>query len=288
MLEIKIKFKPDGTYDNLTYPNIVQGDNDTVKLTVSFLQAEATGTSLPVYYDLSKFVVTVVAERPDGVVSPQLIMMSDFLDTKIATLYITNWITQVSGNVKVTVSIKQEQDDGTFLIKNSGIFYLPIQAAVISADQAITNAQLDSFENEILNLRNQIKSGSSVLTLEDVGYAEVTTDFVPEDFINYCTNFPNGTRIVVNNVQLEAYPKLYNFAVTELNFTGTDDSYILEIYNIDNKPLYVVRFKKNNTGYKYEYYQDGKWSLVYPNDEVVVSSTEPANKKALWLETGEH
>lgn len=288
MLEIKIKFKPDGTYDNLTYPNIVQGDNDTVKLTVSFLQAEATGTSLPVYYDLSKFVVTVVAERPDGVVSPQLIMMSDFLDTKIATLYITNWITQVSGNVKVTVSIKQEQDDGTFLIKNSGIFYLPIQAAVISADQAITNAQLDSFENEILNLRNQVKSGSSVLTLEDVGYAEVTTDFVPEDFINYCTNFPNGTRIVVNNVQLEAYPKLYNFAVTELNFTGTDDSYILEIYNIDNKPLYVVRFKKNNTGYKYEYYQDGKWSLVYPNDEVVVSSTEPANKKALWLETGEH
>ena len=141
MLVAKAIFKEDGTLIESQIPNIVVGDNNAVKLNVSFYEDYDNSKLL----DLSNYVVEAIFERPDGKVSPALLLSIDIEDEHIKYLKFGGWLTEIAGISKITVRIKQ---NGT--IKATGFLPLTIQDANVPTDNVITEPQYDALTAAIM------------------------------------------------------------------------------------------------------------------------------------------
>lgn len=128
-----------------------QGDNLTTYLNVQFLDDSLNPIVLSASYT-----VEVVVERPDGQISPALLMSKvadDNSSMTIGRLTITNWITEVAGKLKFNVRLK-ETVGGVIQTKVTGICYRVVGEAIDPADQTITDVQyqalLDAISDPLL------------------------------------------------------------------------------------------------------------------------------------------
>lgn len=140
MLVASCLFKEDGTLLESQIPNIVLGDKESVKLEVSFYEDYDNLKLL----DLSNYVVEAIFERPDGKVSPALLLGIDLNNFNKKYLVFGGWLTEVAGISKITVRIKQS---GT--VKATGFLTFTIQDGNVPADVAITEPQFEALENAI-------------------------------------------------------------------------------------------------------------------------------------------
>lgn len=140
MLIASCLFKEDGTLLESQIPNIVLGDKESVKLEVSFYEDYDNLKLL----DLSNYVVEAIFERPDGKVSPALLLGIDLNNFNKKYLIFGGWLTEVAGISKITVRIKQS---GT--VKATGFLTFTIQDGNVPADVVITEPQFEALENAI-------------------------------------------------------------------------------------------------------------------------------------------
>lgn len=140
MLVASCLFKEDGTLLESKIPNIVVGDKESVKLEVSFYEDYDNLKLL----DLSNYVVEAIFERPDGKVSPALLLGIDLNNFNKKYLIFGGWLTEVAGISKITVRIKQS---GT--VKATGFLTFTIQDGNVPADVVITEPQFEALENAI-------------------------------------------------------------------------------------------------------------------------------------------
>lgn len=140
MLVASCLFKEDGTLLESQIPNIVLGDKESVKLEVSFYEDYDNLKFL----DLSNYVVEAIFERPDGKVSPALLLGIDLNNFNKKYLIFGGWLTEVAGISKITVRIKQS---GT--VKATGFLTFTIQDGNVPADVVITEPQFEALENAI-------------------------------------------------------------------------------------------------------------------------------------------
>ena len=138
MLVASALFKEDGTLLESQIPNIVVGDKDAVKLEVSFYKDYDNLQLL----NLTQFVVEAVFERPDGQVSPALLLGIDVENNSKKYLLFGGWLTEVAGVSKITVRLKK---DGT--VKATGLLNLTIHDGNVPADVVITEPQFESLQN---------------------------------------------------------------------------------------------------------------------------------------------
>lgn len=140
MLVASCLFKEDGTLLESQIPNIVVGDKESVKLEVSFYEDYDNLELL----DLSNYIVEAIYERPDGNVSPALLLGIDVESNNKKYLIFGGWLTEVAGISKITVRLKK---DGT--VKATGFITFTIQDGNVPTDVVITEPQFESLENAI-------------------------------------------------------------------------------------------------------------------------------------------
>lgn len=140
MLEGFIIFNLSGSVKNSSIPDLVVGDNNSVKLKVKWLDHE----TIPNYKDLTDYVVEGVYTRPDGKVSPALTFSIDPEDNKSKYLVFGSWLTEIAGIAKLTVRFKQDDE-----IKATGQISLVIQDGSTPADVVITEPQHESLQEAI-------------------------------------------------------------------------------------------------------------------------------------------
>ena len=140
MLVASCLFKEDGTLLESKIPNIVVGDKESVKLEVSFYEDYDNLKIL----DLSNYVVEAIFERPDGKVSPALLLGIDLNNFNKKYLIFGGWLTEVAGISKITVRIKKS---GT--VKATGFLTFTIHDGNVPADVVITEPQFEALENAI-------------------------------------------------------------------------------------------------------------------------------------------
>lgn len=162
MLVASCLFKEDGTLLESKIPNIVVGDKESVKLEVSFYEDYDNLKLL----DLSNYVVEAIFERPDGKVSPALLLGIDLNNFNKKYLIFGGWLTEVAGISKITVRIKKS---GT--VKATGFLTFTIQDGNVPADVVITEPQFEALENAI-----QAEEAARILAVQNEATARNNAD----------------------------------------------------------------------------------------------------------------
>lgn len=136
-----------------------QGDNLTIFLEAQFLDDNEE----PIVFSPNQ-ILEVVVERPDGQISPAL-LMSKINDNQenltIGKLTIDNWITEVAGKIKFNVRLKENIND-TITTKVTGICYRIIGQAIDPADQTITDAEYNALMTAV-NSKEDVANKSGTL-----------------------------------------------------------------------------------------------------------------------------
>ena len=140
MLIGKAIFKEDGTLIESELPNIVVGDKDSVRLNVSFFEDYENSKLL----DLSTYVVEAVFERPDGIISPALLLSIDINTENIKYLVFGNWLTEIAGIAQVTIRLKENDT-----VKSTGFLNITIKDGNTPSDVVITEPQYDALSEAI-------------------------------------------------------------------------------------------------------------------------------------------
>lgn len=136
-----------------------QGDNLTIFLEAQFLDDNEE----PIVFSANQ-ILEVVVERPDGQISPALLMSKvndDQENLTIGKLTINNWITEVAGKIKFNVRLKENIND-TITTKVTGICYRIIGQAIDPADQTITDAQYNALM-DAFNSKEDVANKSGTL-----------------------------------------------------------------------------------------------------------------------------
>lgn len=136
-----------------------QGDNLTIFLEAQFLDDNEE----PIVFSANQ-ILEVVVERPDGQISPALLMSKvndDQEKLTIGKLTIDNWITEVSGKIKFNVRLKENIND-TITTKVTGICYRIIGQAIDPADQTITDAEYNALMTAV-NSKEDVANKSGTL-----------------------------------------------------------------------------------------------------------------------------
>lgn len=136
-----------------------QGDNLTIFLEAQFLDDNEE----PIVFSPNQ-ILEVVVERPDGQISPALLMSKvndDQENLTIGKLTINNWITEVAGKIKFNVRLKENIND-TITTKVTGICYRIIGQAIDPADQTITDAEYNALMNAF-NSKEDVANKSGTL-----------------------------------------------------------------------------------------------------------------------------
>ena len=162
MLVASCLFKEDGTLLESKIPNIVVGDKESVKLEVSFYEDYDNLKLL----DLSNYVVEAIFERPDGKVSPALLLGIDLNNFNKKYLIFGGWLTEVAGISKITVRIKKS---GT--VKATGFLTFTIHDGNAPADVVITEPQFEALENAI-----QAEEAARILAVQNEATARNNAD----------------------------------------------------------------------------------------------------------------
>lgn len=140
MLEGLIVFNLSGSIKNSSIPNLVVGDKNSVKLKVKWLAHE----TIPVFTDLTNYVVEGVYTRPDGKVSPALTFSIDSESDETKYLIFGSWLTEIAGIAKLTVRFKQNDE-----IKATGQISLVIQDGETPKDVVISEPQHEALQESI-------------------------------------------------------------------------------------------------------------------------------------------
>ena len=136
-----------------------QGDNLTIFLEAQFLDDNEE----PIVFSTNQM-LEVVVERPDGQISPALLMSKvndDQENLTIGKLTIDNWITEVAGKIKFNVRLKENIND-TITTKVTGICYRIIGQAIDPADQTITDAEYNALMTAV-NSKEDVANKSGTL-----------------------------------------------------------------------------------------------------------------------------
>ena len=136
-----------------------QGDNLTIFLEAQFLDDNEE----PIVFSPNQ-ILEVVVERPDGQISPALLMSKvndDQEKLTIGKLTIDNWITEVAGKIKFNVRLKENIND-TITTKVTGICYRIIGQAIDPADQTITDAEYNALMTAV-NSKEDVANKSGTL-----------------------------------------------------------------------------------------------------------------------------
>ena len=136
-----------------------QGDNLTIFLEAQFLDDNEE----PIVFSANQ-ILEVVVERPDGQISPALLMSKvndDQENLTIGKLTIDNWITEVAGKIKFNVRLKENIND-IITTKVTGICYRIIGQAIDPADQTITDAEYNALMTAV-NSKEDVANKSGTL-----------------------------------------------------------------------------------------------------------------------------
>lgn len=201
-----------------------QGDNNTDELIVEFYN-NGIGVSID-----DKFVSCIV-KRPDGVVSPKLLMANY---TTYAKLLINNWITEVPGNVQFVIQLKEEDK-----ITTTGIFYRVIGQGIPPADQTITDAEYEALLNAIQDKRTEVDDAMSNISTNPVQNKVVKNYIDEKSYISQTIRegqYEDYYQILIN--ETNGKPQ-YRY-VTQPSNTETIKNIATEdfVINTVKKPLY--------------------------------------------------
>ena len=155
-----------------------QGDNNSTYLNVQFYDEN----NYPIVFT-SANIIDVVVERPDGQVSPALLMskVNDlYSQLTVARLTITNWITEVAGKLKFNVRLKEVDQNETVSLKVTGICYRVIGQAIDPADQTITDAE---YEALIAALASKEDVANKSTTMDQYSNTKYPTTKLMYDYI---------------------------------------------------------------------------------------------------------
>ena len=99
---------------------------------------------LPVFANLTNYVVEGVYTRPDGKVSPALTFSIDNENDETKYLIFGSWLTEIAGIATLTVRFKQNDE-----IKATGQISLVIQDGSTPADVVISEPQHEALQESI-------------------------------------------------------------------------------------------------------------------------------------------
>ena len=186
-----------------------QGDNNSTYLNVQFYDENND----PIVFTTAN-IIDVVVERPDGQVSPALLMSKvndDDSHLTVARLTITNWITEVAGKLKFNVRLKEMEQDETVSLKVTGICYRVIGQAIDPADQTITDAEYAALlaglasKEDVANKSTTMDQNSNTkypTTKLMYDYIKQRIIYVDDAFANMAAleaEFANGTGGIFDN-----------------------------------------------------------------------------------------
>ena len=138
MLEWKVTFDLAGHPIIVDLPNLVQGDDQSTKLIVSLQNNEGN------LIDLTDYIITCIFKRQDESLSPSLLMGLDLETPTQAVLIISNWVTEIEGELLVTIQFKQNN-----IIKATGLVDAIVHYGNVPADPTINNTQLRALYDAI-------------------------------------------------------------------------------------------------------------------------------------------
>lgn len=170
-----------------------QGDNLTIFLEAQFLD----DNDQPTIFTNNQY-LEVVVERPDGQVSPAL-LMNKVNDSNnhltIGKLTITNWITEVAGKIKFNVRLKETDLNDYVTTKVTGICYRVIGQAIDPADQTITDAEYQALMDAFASKEDVANKATTIVGNEYSNTKYPTTrlvyDYIRERIILVDSAFTN-------------------------------------------------------------------------------------------------
>ena len=134
--------------------SIVVGDDGGKEFQFYF----GTGTELSDYVnDVTipvNFLGRAVIERPDGEVTNELYLTPQ---SGYFKLIITDWISQVEGNLEITTRLKVSDGDGGYVVYPFTVATIPVEAGVAPGDDTIEDAQYQA----LLDAVNAIPTGTT-------------------------------------------------------------------------------------------------------------------------------
>ena len=165
MLKWKVYFDEAGVLHEMESPNLVQGDDKTTLLTVLF--KDASGTFVD--FDTNNYVVECMFKRNDGEISPTLIMNTNATE---ANLILSNWITAVVGDLKVTIWVRECNVDSATTgeyagTKATGSITVTVHEGIIPANTTISNAEKEAIAAKFKDIDDE-------LTYNNVGLLDVS------------------------------------------------------------------------------------------------------------------
>ena len=228
-----------------------QGDNLTIFLEAQFLDDNEE----PIVFSPNQ-ILEVVVERPDGQISPAL-LMSKINDNQenltIGKLTIDNWITEVAGKIKFNVRLKENIND-TITTKVTGICYRIIGQAIDPADQTITDAEYNALMTAV-NSKEDVANKSG--TLAPYSTTKYPTHKLMHDYIR--------ERIILVDIAYESMKLLE----TDIN-RGLRSTFAY-------KGLYSVKVAGNISAYDrvlvlvdYEYVDYGYHATIFNGSDIRV------------------
>lgn len=238
MLESLAIFLQDGTLFQTNAPTLIQGDNKSVKLFVTFWESAATRKAL----NLINYIVEAVVERPDGSVSPALTLSID-KDPTQRYLVINNWITEFAGTIKFTIRLKQGET-----IKATGFLNWQVGGGNVPADTVITEPQHEA-------LQEAIKAEETARTTETESIkANISNLSAKSNFLEQHT-YNNSVSIQQNKDKLQLKLNKKWDDIPLVNELADEDYFILnsgeKAYKISIKNLkFLLEPPKVETHYK--------------------------------------
>lgn len=211
-----------------------QGDNLTIFLEAQFLDDNEE----PIVFSANQ-ILEVVVERPDGQISPALLMSKvndDQEKLTIGKLTINNWITEVAGKIKFNVRLKENIND-TITTKVTGICYRIIGQAIDPADQTITDAQYNALM-DAFNSKEDVANKSG--TLAPNSTTKYPTHKLMHDYIR--------DRIILVDIAYDSMESLETDINRGLRSTFTYNG-LYSVKVTDDRVLVLVNFKNGDYGY---------------------------------------
>lgn len=216
-----------------------QGDNLTIFLEAQFLD----DNDQPIVFTSNQY-LEVVVERPDGQVSPALLMTktndSDSHLT-VGKLTITNWITEVAGKIKFNVRLKETDLNDVVTTKVTGICYRVIGQAIDPADQTITDAEYSALLGALAGKEDVANKSAILEQNSNVKYPthKLLYEYLHDRIILITTEF-------ANMASLEA--EFSNGTGGTFNVSGLYSVKVGDGSNYD-RVLVLVHAKSGNYGY---------------------------------------
>jgi len=177
-----------------------QGDDLTIYLEAQFLD----DNDQPIVFTNNQY-LEVVVERPDGQVSPAL-LMNKVNDSNnhltIGKLTITNWITEVAGKIKFNVRLKETDLNDYVTTKVTGICYRVIGQAIDPADQTITDAEYQALMDAFAS-KEDVANKATTIVGNEYSNTKYPTTRLLYDYIKERMNLVDSAFTNLSDLEVE-------------------------------------------------------------------------------------